>query len=102
VIILEVRKSQNDSPHPKGRTNMSKNAIIKQAKIAKVEATPEKICGRGGLFFFLRYIENIHFYSLLETHFGRFFENRGQRSLALSIYETTAGAFCEWHRLIDD
>lgn len=49
---------------------MSKNAIIKQAKIAKVEATPEKICGRGGLFFFLRYIENIHFYSLLETHFG--------------------------------
>jgi len=49
---------------------MSKNAINKQAKISQVEVTTEKISGRGGLFFFLQYVENIGFYSLFEKHFG--------------------------------
>lgn len=83
VIILRLHKPQNDSPHPKGRNNMSKNAIPKQVKIVKVEATSEKICGRGGLFFFLRYVENIRFYSLLETHFG-FLKTSGK---GLSLYQ---------------
>lgn len=62
---------------------MAKNVITKQVKIVKVEATPEKICGRGGLFFFLRYVENIRFYSLLETHFG-FLKTSGK---GLSLYQ---------------
>ncbi len=48
---------------------MAKNGIIKQAEISRVEVTTEKICGRGGLFFFLRYIENIRVYPLLERRF---------------------------------
>ena len=41
----------------------------KQVKISKVETTDDKMSGRGGLFFFLRYVENIGFYSLFTDHF---------------------------------
>lgn len=43
--------------------------IRKQGKIARIEATSEKISGRGGLLFFLRYLENIEFYHLLQSRF---------------------------------
>lgn len=49
---------------------MTKKHISKQAKISKVGVTSEKLSGRGGLFFFLRYIENIHFFQFFENHFG--------------------------------
>jgi hypothetical protein len=42
----------------------------KQVKISKVEITDDKMSGRGGLFFFLRYVENIGFYPFFENYFG--------------------------------
>lgn len=45
---------------------MAKKCGKKQVKISKIEITNEKLSGRGGLFFFLRYVENIGFYSLLD------------------------------------
>ena len=49
---------------------MATKHSIKPVKISKVEVTDDKMTGRGGLFFFLRYIENIRFYSLFENYFG--------------------------------
>lgn len=49
---------------------MSKNKSRKQAKITKLGITQEKITSRGGSFFFLKYVENIGFYSLFERFFG--------------------------------
>lgn len=48
---------------------MAKKCISKQAKISKVEVTSDKLSGRGGIFFFLRYVENINFYQFFENHF---------------------------------
>ncbi len=48
---------------------MIRKPIKKQGKIARIEATSEKITGRGGLLFFLRYLENIGFYRLLRSRF---------------------------------
>lgn len=48
---------------------MATNYYTKQVKISKVKTTNDKLSGRGGLFFFLRYIENIGFYSFFENHF---------------------------------
>jgi len=62
---------------------MAKNGIIKQAEISRVEVTTEKICGRGGLFFFLRYVENTRVYSLVEERFG-FLKSSGK---GLSLYQ---------------
>ena len=42
----------------------------KQQKVSKIGVTEDKITGRGGLVFILRYIERTGFYSLFETHFG--------------------------------
>jgi len=41
----------------------------KQITISKVDITTDKISGRGGIFFVLRYIENIKLFSLLEKPF---------------------------------
>ena len=43
---------------------MQKKADTKQPKITKIEVTTDKISGRGGLFFFIKYVENICFYTL--------------------------------------
>jgi len=48
---------------------MAKKSGTKQAKISKIEITDEKLSGRGGLVFFLRYVENIRFYSLFDKKF---------------------------------
>lgn len=42
----------------------------KQVKISKIDITNDKISGRGGLFFIIRYIENTQFYSLFYKIFG--------------------------------
>jgi len=49
---------------------MSQKHDQKQIKTSKVGITNDKITGRGGLFFILRYIENTQFYSFFENCFG--------------------------------
>lgn len=49
---------------------MAKKYVSTQVKISKVDITTEKISGRGGLCFFLRYVANLMFYSLFEKHFS--------------------------------
>lgn len=49
---------------------MAKKTHPKQVKISKVEITSDKMSARGGIFFFVRYLENIRFYQLFEKHFG--------------------------------
>jgi len=49
---------------------MQIKAPQKQVKISKIAVTNDKISGRGGLFFIIRYIENTQFYSLFSKTFG--------------------------------
>ena len=49
---------------------MEKKANSKQAKITKIEVTNDKIIGRRGLFFFMKYVGNIRFFTLFENCFG--------------------------------
>ncbi|MCX6152255.1 MAG: hypothetical protein NTX22_17150 [Ignavibacteriales bacterium] len=42
--------------------NSHKNQSIFGEQISKIEITNEKISGRGGLAFFLRYVAQIEFY----------------------------------------
>jgi len=60
---------------------MQKKGQINQPKIKKIEITNEKISGRGGLAFFLRYVEQIGFYGLTEKILG----NIKQKSKGLSL-----------------
>ncbi len=55
---------------------MAKKNNKNENKITKVEITPEKITGRGGLMFFLQYIDNIGFLMLIEKHFGYLIRSR--------------------------
>jgi len=50
---------------------MQKKAKKTESKISKIEITEEKISGRGGLAFFLRYVEQIGFYKLSENLLGQ-------------------------------
>lgn len=49
---------------------MQKNNHKNQQQINKIEITNDKISGRGGLAFFLRYVEQIGFYELSEKILG--------------------------------
>jgi hypothetical protein len=49
---------------------MKKQHYQKPIKISKVGVTHEKISGRGGIYFVLRYIENISFYHSFEKLFN--------------------------------
>jgi len=49
---------------------MQKKTDTTQPKISKIEITKDKISGRGGLLLFLRYIDQIRFYSLFENVFS--------------------------------
>ncbi|GBD89882.1 hypothetical protein BMS3Abin04_00595 [bacterium BMS3Abin04] len=49
---------------------MQKKAKKIELKINKIGITEDKISGRGGLAFFLRYVEQIGFYKLSETILG--------------------------------
>jgi len=62
---------------------MTKNSPSTQTKISKVEVTNDKISGRGGLFFFLRYVENIRFYTLIANRFA-FLKTSGK---GLTLYQ---------------
>ncbi len=62
---------------------MAKKYVSTQAKITKIDVTSEKLSGRGGIFFFLRYVENIIFYPLFEKYFG--FLRKSAKGL--SIYQ---------------
>ncbi|MCH7754561.1 IS1380 family transposase [candidate division KSB1 bacterium] len=62
---------------------MAKKDVSKQAKITKIDVTREKLSGRGGIFFFLTYVENIIFYALFEKYFG--FLRKSAKGL--SIYQ---------------
>jgi hypothetical protein len=66
--------------HPKGDINMMKKHETKQAKISAVEITDEKLSGRGGITFFLRFIENIGFYRLFEKYFS--FAKRSSKGIS--------------------
>lgn len=54
-----------------------------QLQIKKIEITNDKISGRGGLAFFLRYVEQIGFYKLSEKILG----NIRISSKGLSLYQ---------------
>ena len=45
-------------------TNISPN------RISHIEITHDTLNGRGGIFFFLRYVQSTRFYTLLEKHLG--------------------------------
>ena len=62
MSILEVIK-QAINPSPFRCTRLS----FMTAKITKIGFTNDKISGRGGLAFFLRYIEKIELYSLISS-----------------------------------
>lgn len=49
---------------------MQKNEDKNQLQIKKIEITNDKISGRGGLAFYLRYVEQIGFYRLTEKILG--------------------------------
>ncbi len=50
---------------------MSRNTNTKQTKISEIETTDNVIASRGGLTFFLRYLENTRVYQLIEHHIGK-------------------------------
>jgi len=68
---------------------MNTKTHTKQAKISKIEITSDKISGRGGLFFFLRYIENTGFFQLFEKQF-HFLKSTAK---GLSIFQFTKQLF---------
>ncbi len=49
---------------------MKKNNRKKSLKIDKIGITTDNISGRGGLAFFLRYVEQIGFYAITEKYLG--------------------------------
>lgn len=55
----------------------------KQIKIAKVDITNDKISGRGGIFFVLRYIENTKLISL----FTKLFQHLKSSTKGLSLHQ---------------
>jgi hypothetical protein len=61
-----VNTPKHSSNNPKGEKQQNQ----KQIKISKVGVTHDKISGRGGIYFVLRYIENISFYQLFEKFFS--------------------------------
>jgi hypothetical protein len=66
----------------------------KQVKISKVEITKDKMSGRGGLFFFLRYVENIGFYSFFENHF-HFLKFSGKGLCCIQFIKQIVGFFMD-------
>ena len=49
---------------------MALENVTSQNRISQVEVTQDTISSRGGVFFFLRYLETTRFYTLLEKHLG--------------------------------
>ena len=59
---------------------MIKKHGTKQVKISAIEPTDEKLSGRGGITFFLRFVANIGFYRLCEKYFS--FAKRSSKGLS--------------------
>jgi hypothetical protein len=51
--------------------------------ITKIEATDDKISGRGGLAFVLRYLEKIKIFSVIEKEIGAVCSNRKGKSAGM-------------------
>ena len=68
---------------------MSETAKI---RIHNVETTDEKLTGRGGLTFFVRYLTNIGIFSLLSDHFGDLRKNKK----GLPVTELFKQMFCRF------
>jgi hypothetical protein len=62
---------------------MKRISNLRSFKISKVEITDQKITGRGGLYFILRYIENTKFYHT----YLKLFENIKKSSKGLSTVQ---------------
>ena len=70
---------------------MAIKSISMQVKISNIGVTSDKISGRGGLFFILRYIENIHIYQLFEKYFV--FLKSSQKGLSFTQFLKQVFAF---------
>ena len=55
-----------------------------QGKISKIEITHDRISGRGGLFFFLKFVEQIGFFRLFEATFSHL--KRSRKGLKLESF----------------
>jgi hypothetical protein len=62
---------------------MTRISNLRSFKISKVEITDQKITGRGGLYFILRYIENTKFYHT----YLKLFENIKKSAKGLSTVQ---------------
>ncbi len=58
--------------------------------ITKIETTEEKISGRGGLIFILRYFENVKIFKLLETSLGDLCRHKKSKSASFIIRQIMA------------
>ncbi len=63
---------------------MAQENAVPQNRISQIDVTHDTISGRGGVFFFLRYVQNTRFYILLEKHLG-FLKTSG-KGLTLSQF----------------
>jgi len=70
ITLVMNKKNDNKNQTQKVDDNMRRKESGKQTKITKTAITDDKMSGRGGLFFFLKYVENIGFYRLFEEKFG--------------------------------
>ncbi|MHC1738528.1 MAG: hypothetical protein AB9882_11015 [Ignavibacteriaceae bacterium] len=68
TTLCNVEKTKINNP--KGETKMQKNSYKTKDKINKNGIINNKISGRGGIAFFLRYVEQTGFYELCEKVFG--------------------------------
>lgn len=68
----------------KGKKTVQKN------KIDGIEETSDNLTGRGGLFFFVRYLKNIGIFSLLAEYFGDLRKNKK----GLPVTELFKQIFC--------
>jgi len=67
-----------------------KKCSRKSEKIDRIEETPDTLTGRGGLFFFVRYLANTGIFQMLEEHFGDLRKSRK----GLPVTELFKQIFC--------
>lgn len=58
--------------------------------ITRIEATEDKISGRGGLAFILRYFEGVRIFKLIESHLGDLCRNKKGQSVGFIIRQIMA------------
>jgi len=60
---------------------MSKNIFNSKYKVHHIESTNDRITSRGGLIFFVKYLQNISIYPLLSRLFGTIRKNKKGNSV---------------------